>query len=417
MSPKKKSVGFQSLRIIGRKAQKLLKEAREAKRTKEPERTKPTKTHQEQDEIIVHVSAISILRAAFTILAVVFGAWLVFHLRKEIIVMLLAVFVAAVIDPGVQAMERRGVPRILAILIQYFAAISLFLFLIISFIPIIAQQIQDIGFLLGTHVDTFLADPQINLPLLSDGANRQLTIIIQTTLQDLSISQFTDAMQQMGRNLSSAAQVSVRYAAQIAGSVLNFIFNFILVLALAFFIQLERERILKWTKSFFGEQYRGYINNKVELIHTKITQWARGQLLLCFSIFLLTLIALLILKMDYALTLALLAGFCEFIPAIGPILAAIPAMIIATTKGGLVWMLIIAGVYYVIQWCENNLLVPIIMKRAVGLSAVAIMFAMLVGVSFPDTIHPILGIIISIPSTTILAIFLEDWRNGSGKNQ
>ena len=50
------------------------------------------------------------------------------------------------------------------------------------------------------------------------------------------------------------------------------------------------------------------------------------------------------------------------------------------------------------------------MKRAVGLSPISILFAMLVGISFPDTIHPILGVMLAVPATTIIAIFLEDWR-------
>ena len=63
------------------------------------------------------------------------------------------------------------------------------------------------------------------------------------------------------------------------------------------------------------------------------------------------------------------------------------------------------------EWGENNFLVPLIMKRAVGLSPIAIIFAMLVGISFPDIIHPILGILLAIPTTTIIAVFLEDARD------
>jgi predicted PurR-regulated permease PerM len=95
---------------------------------------------------------------------------------------------------------------------------------------------------------------------------------------------------------------------------------------------------------------------------------------------------------------------------VGPFLAAVPAILIAGTQEGLLWALVIAAVYYVVQWCENNLLVPLIMKRAVGLSPIAVIVAMLVGVSFPDVIHPILGILVSVPACTILALFIEDWR-------
>jgi predicted PurR-regulated permease PerM len=64
----------------------------------------------------------------------------------------------------------------------------------------------------------------------------------------------------------------------------------------------------------------------------------------------------------------------------------------------------------VIQWCENNLLVPLIMKRAVGLSPIAIIASMLIGMSFPAFLHPILGLLLAIPATTIVALFLEDWH-------
>ena len=92
-------------------------------------------------------------------------------------------------------------------------------------------------------------------------------------------------------------------------------------------------------------------------------------------------------------------------------MAAIPAVIIAGTQKGFIWIIVVGLLYYAIQWCENNILVPVIMRRAVGLSPIAILFAMMVGISFPDTIHPVLGVMLAVPATTVLAIFLNDWRN------
>ncbi|MBI2117413.1 AI-2E family transporter, partial [Candidatus Peregrinibacteria bacterium] len=211
------------------------------------------------------------------------------------------------------------------------------------------------------------------------------------------------------QNLSITAQGSVIFATRIAGSVVNFFVRMIVVLVLAFFIQSEKESIRLWFRGFFPPHYRAYIDGKIEAIHGKIGQWARGQLLLGLSIGLLTFLALEILGMPYALTLAVLAGFTEFIPYVGPFIAAIPAVLIALTQEGLLWAVILMGVYYVIQWCENNLLVPLIMKRAVGLSPIAIIASMLIGVSFPDFLHPILGLLLAIPATTIVTLFLEDW--------
>jgi predicted PurR-regulated permease PerM len=407
----KKQDAFTSIRVIGQKAQRIIQKAKgntPAEPKKKVSRPAPAK---KIDEVIMHISSTSVGRGAFTILAIVAGTAVVYRLRDKLLLLLLALFIAAVVDPSVEAMQRKGFPRAIAILLHYFLAIFAILFLLLSFIPIIAEQIQGIAIIISAEVDSFLSNPQIDLPLIKDDLNLRLTILVQSTLQNLSINEFADALAQFGQNLSTAAQGGVRFATRIAGGVVNFFISTLIVLVLAFFIQMEKEDIFKWLRGFFPSRFRTYLDNKSEAVHSKIGQWARGEMLLMLSIFVLTLIALIILQMPYALTLAVLAGFCEFIPAIGPFIAAVPAVLIAFTQEGFVVGCIVTGVYYVIQWCENNLLVPLIMKRAVGLSPIAILFAMLVGVSFPDTIHPVLGIMLAVPTTTIMSIFLDDWRN------
>jgi predicted PurR-regulated permease PerM len=400
---------FTSFRILSEKAQGLLRKARKAAAANGG-KTASVKLppRQQINAMLIHISVRSVVKAAFAVLAVAAGTWVLFHLRDKILLLMLGVFVAVVIDPGVTALERFRVPRGVAILIHYVIVLLLILFLFISLIPIIALQLQQIAIFISAEANAFLADPLIVLPLVSDGTNARLTLLVQNALQELSIYQFTDALQSLGQNLATAAQGSLRFVAQLAGSVARFMATLIIVLVLGFFLQIEKERILRWVRSLFPKNMLPYIDGKAEAIHVKIGQWARGEALLMFSIFSLTLLALIILRMPYALTLAVLAGFCEFIPAMGPLLAAIPAVLIALSSQGFVWAAVVMGVYYVIQWCENNLLVPLIMKRAVGLSPIAILFAMMVGVSFGNTIHPVLGIMLAIPITTIIAVFLRD---------
>ena len=415
MPSKKNPNAFTSIRVIGKKAQRLLQRAKDSDQGTTKKAVKRPSTHKSHDEVVMHISTQSVVRAAFGILAVAAGTLLVYILRDKILLLFLAAFVAAVIDPSVDKMERHGVPRGIAILLHYFLAIFILLFLLLSFIPIIAEQIQGISIIISAEVDAFFSIPQIDLPLVKDEANLRLTGLAKSTLQNLNINQFTDALAQFGQSLSSAAQGGVRFATRLAGGVFGFFINMIIVLVLAFFMQIEKEGIVQWFRSFFPADHRVYVDNKFEAMHSKIGQWARGELLLMLTIFSLTLVALLILRMPYALTLAVLAGICEFIPAIGPFIAAVPAVLIAFTQGGFIMGMVTMGVYYIIQWCENNLLVPLIMKRAVGLSPIAILFAMLVGVSFPDTVHPVLGIMLAVPTTTLITIFLEDWRMGGKK--
>lgn len=417
MTPREPKEAFTSLRIIGKKAQSFLERARKGARNgpaRSEQRSSPPPA-KEDGTVTVSLSILSVVKATFAILGILLGVLLVWNLQDKLILLILALFVAAIIDPGVQSLRRFGIPRGVAVLLHYIVALTLLIFLLVSLIPIIAVQLQQIALFISQEANLFLADPRIDLPLFTDEVNARLTALAQNTLQDLSIDRFTDALQRFGQDLSTAASGSLRFAASLAGSVVNFFVNLILVLVLAFFIQIEKEKIVSWSRSFLPLRFRPYLDNKTEAIHSKLAQWARGQLLLCISIGTLVFLALVILRMPYALTLAILAGFTEFIPVVGPFIAAVPAVLIGLTQEGFIWAIVIAAVYYVVQWCENNLLVPLIMKRAVGLSPIAIIFAMLVGISFPHVIHPVLGIILSIPATTIIALFLEDWR-GSRKH-
>ncbi len=413
MPPSKKNAdSFTSFRIIGEKAQRLLAKAKE-ERNKKPVSTSelPPPEETPYQEVLVHLSIPGVVKATFAVFAVLMGLLIAYILIDKLVLLFLAIFVATVIDPGVKTLSRMGIPRPFAIIIHYLIAGFLALFLLISFIPIIASQLQSLAIHLNAQFNAFVANPEISLPLIPADVNAQLTGLVITTLEQLSIQQFTDALAQFGQSLSTAAQGSLALAAQIAGSIVNFFLNMFVVLGLAFFLQLEKEHIFSWFRGFLPWKYRTYLDDKSEAITWKIGQWARGQLILCCTIAALVFIALVILRMPYALTLALLAGFTEFIPVVGPFIAAVPSVLIGASSKGLLWGVVIALVYYVIQWCENNLLVPLIMKRAVGLSPTAIMFAMLVGVSFPTVIHPVLGVILSIPTTTVIALFLEDLRD------
>lgn len=397
---------FQSIRILGKKAQALLQAAQQQPEAKRRARSSAAAP----EPVVLWIPTKNALILSLTVLGVGAATWLVMVLSDKLILLFLSLFLASIIDPGVRSLERMGVPRGVGILLHYAAALVIFLFLVVSFIPIIAAQITDIARYINTTIDAFLGNPQITLPLLPADLNARLTDFVRATLQNLSIDHFADVLQQWGQDLSSIAQGSFVFATKVAGSVVGFVVEMIVVMVLAFFIQMEKEGIRSWIRGFLSDANRVYLDTKLEGMQEKIGQWARGQLLLGLVVGSLVFVAMAILGMPYALTLGALAAFTEFIPYIGPFIAAVPAVIIALPQGGLLWALVVAAIYYVIQWCENNLLVPLIMKRAVGLSPIAIIFAMLVAISFPDIVHPILGILLAVPATTIIALFISDLR-------
>ncbi len=408
---------FKSIQILSSKAHELWTKAKAVKQAQKKSAAPADGADVEIPgaDLTVAITLSSVIKATLAIFAIYFAAQFLFIIRDKIFLLCLAFFLSIVIDSSVSFLERMRLPRGIAVLLVYALFLSILIFLVASLIPIVAYQVQDLARLINHSADDFLSNPQINIPIVSDSFNMQLSNLMHNLLESLQIKDRTDAMTQFGTNLSQAAQNSIGLAVQLAGSVFNFIATFILILFLAFFIQMEKEKISNYFRIFFPRHYRRYVDAKAEAVYLKMSQWAQGQIILCFSIGLLAFIALKILGIPYALTLALLAGFTEIIPYAGPIIAAIPAVLIAGTQGGFIWAVITMAVYYVIQFCENHMLVPLVMKHAVGLSPIVVMFGMLVAVSFPSTIHPILGVILAVPITTIVTIFVDDLRHISRK--
>jgi predicted PurR-regulated permease PerM len=136
----------------------------------------------------------------------------------------------------------------------------------------------------------------------------------------------------------------------------------------------------------------------------KVGLWLRGQLILSLIIFVLTYLGLLILDVKYALVLALVAGLAEFVPYLGPIIAAIPAMFLAFTQDGLMFTLFVGALYYIIQLVENHIVVPKLMQKVVGLNPIVIIAVLLIGFR----IASVPGAILAIPVATAAHVFIKD---------
>jgi predicted PurR-regulated permease PerM len=168
----------------------------------------------------------------------------------------------------------------------------------------------------------------------------------------------------------------------------------------------EERAIQNFFQSLFPSKYSKYISTRLEAVKDQIGYWLRGQLLLSLISAFITYIGLLIFGVDYALTLSVIAGLAMVIPVIGRVFAWVIAFPIVFNQSPLLslWM----SLYYLfLQQVENNVLVPYIMNRAVGLSPIIIIIAMMIGGQYLG----ILGLVLSIPIATTVAIFVRDYAS------
>jgi len=131
--------------------------------------------------------------------------------------------------------------------------------------------------------------------------------------------------------------------------------------------------------------------------------WVRGQLTLMASILVMTTVAYVLLDLPNALLLGVIAGIAELIPIVGPALGAIPALLVAAVTGDVQTVILVAVVYVVIQVVEGNVLVPIVMKNAIGVPPFLVIVALLIG----GSVAGLVGALLAVPVAAALVVILE----------
>jgi predicted PurR-regulated permease PerM len=153
-------------------------------------------------------------------------------------------------------------------------------------------------------------------------------------------------------------------------------------------------------------KHKTYILDLWRRSRHKIGLWMQGQLLLGVIIGVLVYLALTILGIKHALLLAVIAAVFELIPVFGPILAALPAVLIGFVDGGVVTGLLVIGVYVLLQQFENHLIYPLVVTRVVGVPPLLVILALIIGAQLAG----FLGMLLSVPVAATVQEFVNDIR-------
>src|SRR5699024_8325713 len=179
------------------------------------------------------------------------------------------------------------------------------------------------------------------------------------------------------------------------------IYEFIIILTvipvLVFYFLKDYDSIKNYIKKLLPKKYHKQASELMYEINHSLGNYNRGQLLISLFISLMTFIVFHFLHMKYSLLLALIMGLTNIIPYFGPIIGAIPAVLIALTMSPKLIIFILLAIF-IIQLIENNLLSPYIMGKSIQIHPIAIIFALLLG----GQIGGIIGMIFAVPALTIL---------------
>ena len=315
---------------------------------------------------------------------ILLAVWFLYVVRDIIALLFISVIIVSAIDPAIDWMQRKKIPRPLGVVIIYILIFSVIGLSVSFLIPPLVKQFGEFG-------QKLPEDLQKLENLFQSAGN-----YFQGQNIDFSSVNILGSLSKGMNNISSNIFTTT------IGVFSGFV-STIVVLVIVFYMAVKEDGIKKSILSIVPQKQKEYATTLIDRIKIMIGRWLQGQIILMLIIFLLDFIGLSIIGVPYALSLAIFAGLMEIVPYIGPIISAIPGIILGLFISPLT-AVVVTLLYIIVQQFENYVVVPQVMKRAVQLNPVIIILALLVGLKLGG----VLGAILAIPVATAIGVFVGD---------
>jgi predicted PurR-regulated permease PerM len=307
----------------------------------------------------------------FTVLFLL-GLGFLYFVREIILMLFVSFLLMTIMNPLVNLLSRLKIHRNLSILITYVLVIGVFGGIVALITPALVQQTGNF------------------------------------------ISELPKYLSNIGINSAETSSL-INGALQQIGGVLNFTFSIfsnllsiITVLVFTFYMLVGYSSIRNQLTPLLGEEIGQKATRLIIAIEERLGGWSRGELILMLVVAVGNYIGYSLLRIPYALPLAVLTGIFEIVPILGPVISAVPAVIIGFGISPLTGIGA-AGVALLVNQLENYILVPKIMQKSIGVSPLMI----LVSIAVFSKLAGIPGVIVAVPFVIILQVVLKEyWTKG-----
>src|SRR3989338_7690705 len=288
----------------------------------------------------------------FTVLLLI-SLWFLYQITDIILTIFVSVIIMSALNPFIDWLERKRLPRGLAIVLVYFVLWGV------------------IGSLIA-----------LIIPALADQSGRLLRLI-------------PASLSQLGGLPGNVIKFAVGLFSNLLGVVTT--------LFISFYLILERKKLDRYLTFLLGHTKPDQAKRVINEIERRLGGWVRGELLLMLAVGVTTYIGLVVLGVDIPVPLAVIAGLLEIIPNIGPTISAVPAIMVALTINPLTALATLA-LYILVQQAENNLLVPKIMEKTTGVNPLVSILALMIGFKIAGAT----GAVLSIPIVLVIQIIATE---------
>ncbi|MCJ7696211.1 MAG: AI-2E family transporter [Anaerolineaceae bacterium] len=331
-----------------------------------------------------------VVLATLVLALIIFGFWLLYRFYIVIFILFIAIVLGTVIRPIVSWLNRRGIPRILGMVLVLFLLLALLIGFLTLLYPLIFNQ--------GSTILAVVLGYYQNLRTWAANSSSQLILGLGEYLPPtLKFSGIDPSLQTGPQVLASAEQTLVYISIGI-----QVLFVGIALVLLTFHWTLDGPQNIQSLLQLLPKAKRGSIGELVSAMESKVGYFILGQSILCLLIGVMAMVVYLILGLPNALVLALVAAVMEAVPMIGPFLGAIPAAIVALSISPVKLIWVVVGTI-IIQQLENNFLVPRVMRKAVGVNP----FVSLLAIFAFSSLFGIAGALMAIPIAAIIQLLLD----------
>ena len=339
--------------------------------------------------MIAQLSPFRLMLYTASVLFILALAYLVLQVKSVVVILVLGVILASAIEPFVYRLRRHGWGRGQAILTIYaFLIVVVVLAFYLMFPPVIRQ-----GAALIDNIPSILSN------LRDQALNSDNEFVRETGSATIA------RIQRLYLNYRETPSIGSGTAVSLVSSAFGLLFTVLTTLIVAFYWLTEKAIIKRLVIGLLAPRYRGRIHGIWDNVEAKLGGWTRGQAILCLAIGLASAVAYspLFLNLPFWLALALWAGITELIPFIGPWLGGTVATVVALTQSFETAILVVAFVI-VLQQLEGAVLVPKVMRNAVGLTPLTVVLAVQVGGAIGGPV----GAILAIPVAGAFQVIVQD---------
>ncbi|WP_068674423.1 AI-2E family transporter [Oceanobacillus sp. Castelsardo] len=300
---------------------------------------------------------------------------------------LISCLIAYLLYPIIEKLSSYNIHRGIAILLIYILFFGGVGYLVYKLYPLIVHQIQD----LADHLPEMTKTYQTMIYSLYE-----YTAFMPETVHDKMDEFFINIEGSLDQLLTKLIGGFTK--------VFDMVITITVIPVLVFYFLKDYDKIKKFLKRFIPIKYETRTTRIIHAIDDSLGDYIRGQFIVCFFVGLTAFIIFKILNFDYSLILAIIMGVMNIIPYFGPIIGAIPVVIIAFTTTNSVKLVLFAVIgIFIIQIIEGNLLSPYIVGRSVAIHPVAIIFALLLG----GQLFGVIGMILAVPVLSIIKVIMK----------